>query len=59
MNALAIWHTSRRGLCFSEHRAGFAERNRSAEILSPLSRLSFLFRSVQRGYFSFQRVLYR
>ena len=53
MSASAISHTSRRGLCFSEHRAGFAERNRSAEILSPLSRLSFLFRGVQRGLFLF------
>jgi hypothetical protein len=56
MSASDLAHIEK-GLCFSEHRAGFAERNRSAEILSPLSRLSFLFRGVQRGYFSFQRVL--
>ena len=34
LSGLAIWHTSRRGLCFSEHRAGFAERNRSRDSLS-------------------------
>jgi hypothetical protein len=32
---------------------GVAGREQPAEILSRLSKLSFLFRGVQRGYFSF------
>jgi hypothetical protein len=52
----ADYQYSKRRLRQIDGRVRFlTKRIEAAEILSRLSRLSFLFRGVQRGYFSFQR----